>query len=134
MSLVYPAWRQLIGEWILAKQVPADLVFCVIGVNGDYVPLALHDTLDDVPEDARISGETQMTSLSVVDGKLKSENVSFTDLIPNEQLAGILIYAKYGVSTRLVAFMNTAADNSLPVNLTTNRGFVHFDPTGIFIF
>lgn len=134
MTAIYPKFRQQLLSWALAANAPAGLTFHVVGVDAGYTYNAAHTSLADIPAGATVSPETQLTSVTVVDGVVDAADVEWDAVLTaGETITGLVVYLKSGAgATYLAAFFDTSTDASLPQLIESTTGFVRWNAAGIF--
>ena len=126
-SAVYPLIRQQLVQWA----VTAGATFYTCGVKSGYVYNSAHDDLADISSGDICLPEKALTGVTFAGGILDADNPTWTGLVPGDTVKAIIIYAKLGGNSYLVAYLDDTVDTSLPLLIASSSVTITFNAAGI---
>ena len=121
---IYPEYK----EGLMSGAANTNLTTCdiraVLVDLADYTYSSLHDFLDDVPAAARVAVSSQLTTVTVADGTLDTDDFTWSS-VTGDPSESVILYCHTGTdaTARLILFLDTAL-TGFPV--TPNSGDINF--------
>lgn len=125
MNQFYPGVKNQLLAWALGEK-PAGVELRVMAVDDTYV----FNPADVLPQSGVLADNAVAGNLN--NGIVSIGNYVLHDLPVGETLKGLIVYFKWPTGVKLICFIDSAADMSLPTLIEQSDLQIRWDAAGVF--